>query len=300
MSICINRSKHTGLEICLSPGHLFTNFLLVFLIGLLSGQFGILHAMSSSKVSSVKDFGAKGDGISDDRANIQAALDALSAAGGGTLEVPAGTYLLNSYKQSLHPWFFYNLIVGSNIKIQGTPGAKFLQGPGGRAAQIPGATQVRNTVLVFGNQNYIVPEFQTLPLNGGFYSLQATTASSLSVTLSNPAQTSSFKVGDYVSMYSSTIGDVIPGETSQLTSVNTATGRLGLKYPLARSFNGNPVIANVSSLAIVNTGIDSMIVQGVEPLAATGVFGLTVSNSQFVTDTSVGAGNVTGFTLNTI
>ena len=219
---------------------------------------GTLQSMAApSKVISVKDYGAIRDGVTDDRLNIQAVIDSLSAAGGGTLEVPAGTYLLNSYSHSLHPWFFYNLIAGSNIKVQGTAGAKFLQGPAGRAAQIPGATQVRNTVLVFGNQNYIVPEFQTLPLNGGFYSLQPTMANSLSVILSNPAQASSFQVGDYVSLYASTLGDVIPGETSQVTSVNANTGILGLNHPLARSFSGNPVIANVAALATVNTGIDS-------------------------------------------
>ena len=41
---------------------------------------------------SVKDFGATGDGTTDDTAEIQAALDAVNAAGGGALYFPAGTY----------------------------------------------------------------------------------------------------------------------------------------------------------------------------------------------------------------
>ncbi|GAB3466185.1 M10 family metallopeptidase C-terminal domain-containing protein [Azotobacter salinestris] len=40
----------------------------------------------------VKDFGALGDGISDDTAAIQAAIDAAHAAGGGTVYLPAGEY----------------------------------------------------------------------------------------------------------------------------------------------------------------------------------------------------------------
>ncbi|MFC0708345.1 glycosyl hydrolase family 28-related protein, partial [Azorhizophilus paspali] len=40
----------------------------------------------------VKDFGALGDGVSDDRAAIQAAIDAAYAAGGGTVYLPAGEY----------------------------------------------------------------------------------------------------------------------------------------------------------------------------------------------------------------
>lgn len=43
---------------------------------------------------SVKDFGAKGDGVTDDRAAIQATFDALSARGGGTAYFPTGTYLV--------------------------------------------------------------------------------------------------------------------------------------------------------------------------------------------------------------
>ncbi|MET9096252.1 right-handed parallel beta-helix repeat-containing protein [Streptomyces cyaneofuscatus] len=45
---------------------------------------------------SVKDFGAKGDGIADDAPAIQAAITAASAAGGATLYIPAGRYALGA------------------------------------------------------------------------------------------------------------------------------------------------------------------------------------------------------------
>jgi hypothetical protein len=43
---------------------------------------------------SVKDFGAVGDGVTDDTAAIQAAIDYLGARGGGTITIPQGTYAI--------------------------------------------------------------------------------------------------------------------------------------------------------------------------------------------------------------
>lgn len=51
-------------------------------------------------VVSVKDFGAVGDGVTDDRAAFQAAVTAVIAAGRGTVYVPEGTYLINGTTSS--------------------------------------------------------------------------------------------------------------------------------------------------------------------------------------------------------
>ncbi len=45
---------------------------------------------------SVLDFGAVGDGVADDTAAIQAAIDSVNAAGGGNVIAPEGTYLCSS------------------------------------------------------------------------------------------------------------------------------------------------------------------------------------------------------------
>ncbi|MHB1922519.1 MAG: glycosyl hydrolase family 28-related protein, partial [Chitinophagaceae bacterium] len=44
----------------------------------------------------VRDYGAKGNGKSNDAPSINRAIDAAAASGGGTVYFPAGTYLSGS------------------------------------------------------------------------------------------------------------------------------------------------------------------------------------------------------------
>ena len=246
----------------------------------------------------VTAYGAVGDGVVDDAPAIQRAIQAATLAGGGTVCFPARTYLLNSHHASRHPWMFYNLIVGSNVTLSGQPGAKLLQGPGGRHSLPERATAVRNTVLAFG-LDYTTVRFQNTSYNGGFYSLKPTQAGATLVTLAKTQDASHFTKGDYVAIYAKTSGDVLPTETCQITSIDASTGAVGLEPSLARSFP-TPSIAKVTSLATTNVGVKNLMVQGPEPLAATEVFGFTAQDNRFVIDTSIGGSNVTGLNLNTL
>jgi hypothetical protein len=68
--------------------------------GFIQAGSGAVQRTVESKlqdVVSVKDFGAVGDGVADDTAAIQAAIDAVSAAGGGLVHIPNyGKYLIDS------------------------------------------------------------------------------------------------------------------------------------------------------------------------------------------------------------
>ena len=48
------------------------------------------------KSFNARDYGARGDGGTKDTAAIQKAIDACTQAGGGTVQLPAGTYLSGS------------------------------------------------------------------------------------------------------------------------------------------------------------------------------------------------------------
>ncbi len=74
-----------------------------------SGNTGWKNAvLAGDLVYNVKDYGAVGNGTTNDTAAIQAAMDAALAAGGGTVYFPAGTYRLTT-----------TLTLKSHIKYQG-------------------------------------------------------------------------------------------------------------------------------------------------------------------------------------
>lgn len=68
-----------------------------------------MAATSPAADCSVKDYGAKGDGKTDDTASFQKALDAAGHSGGGTVSVPGGNY-----------YFAGHLTVPDGVVLEGT------------------------------------------------------------------------------------------------------------------------------------------------------------------------------------
>ena len=62
------------------------------LIPLLTLAVGAIHANESQRVSSVRDYGANGNGVAENAASIQKAIDDAAAVGGGVVLFPAGEY----------------------------------------------------------------------------------------------------------------------------------------------------------------------------------------------------------------
>jgi parallel beta-helix repeat protein len=73
-----------------------------------------LAADSNAATINVRDKGAKGDGVHDDTAAIQAAIDALPAAG-GTVTIPDGNYMIDAAR---------SIELRSNTSLQMTPSAR--------------------------------------------------------------------------------------------------------------------------------------------------------------------------------
>ena len=67
--------------------------------------FGLEEGNDSARpvaqsVTNARDFGARGDGRADDRTAIQAAIDRVARSGGGTVLLPAGTYIVSRAGES--------------------------------------------------------------------------------------------------------------------------------------------------------------------------------------------------------
>src|SRR4051812_14135422 len=63
---------------------------------LICSVLALLVPQATAMSLDVRQFGAKGDGKTPDRDSINKAIDAAAEKGGGTVEVPAGTYLTGS------------------------------------------------------------------------------------------------------------------------------------------------------------------------------------------------------------
>ena len=92
-------------------------------------------------VFNVRSFGAVGDGTNLDSPAINQAIQAASAAGGGTVFVPAGTYLCGSIRltNNLHLYLDAGaIILGAPQAMNAYDATEALVGPGvsGRRAHV--------------------------------------------------------------------------------------------------------------------------------------------------------------------
>ena len=94
---------------------------------------GAEAAQPTTDTLNVKDFGAVGDGVTDDHEAMQAAIDAASQGlGGGKLYFPEGTYLVKKMvqlKSNIDIRLHDNATIVNGINFQGRPSIVFMTGP---------------------------------------------------------------------------------------------------------------------------------------------------------------------------
>ena len=93
-----------------------------------------------ARIYNIRDYGAKGDGTTLDTAALQAAIDACTADGGGTVLVPAGTFLIGATE------------LKSNVTLHIAASAKLLGSADGKQYHAVDAIPLSgDTTLVDGN-----------------------------------------------------------------------------------------------------------------------------------------------------
>ena len=214
----------------------------------------------------VRDFGALGDGTTNDQAAIQAAINACAVAGGGTVFFPKGTYLLNTRTVNS----LLNIPDGArNLRLLGEKGATL-------------TTTLGNTgfaMFISGGVDTAVIETMQEPV----YTLSGSyTTGVMSLTLATPAQASNFAVGDYILIRT---GQTIDGfsdqpdcEVNRVRARDTGTGVITLEWPTTKPYaqeyyvsgtsgrtstvvTANPApygVANINALTIVNLTIEGL------------------------------------------
>src|SRR4051812_44304313 len=87
------------------------------LLAALLGWSGAASAQSPPQACNVRDFGARGDGVSMDTQAINRAVEKCASGGGGTVYLPAGTYLSGTVRlrDNITLW------LDSGATLRGTP-----------------------------------------------------------------------------------------------------------------------------------------------------------------------------------
>lgn len=188
-----------------------------------------------AEVFNVKDFGALGDGSTDDAAAIQAALDACEAAGGGRVYFPPGTYKADS-----------QLVGGDGVEWIG-------DGPHAVTLDLSASTATGAFILIAGSETAL-PNLAT-QIDVGDTTVDFASAPALSA-------------GDLYMIYSTDVTTFASasyqGEFFTVAGVNgtTVTNRGGGSYDLYAT-GVDKVLAEVTPVSGAMKGLKVIFKQGV-------------------------------------
>lgn len=188
----------------------------------------VTYSMIDGASVNVLDYGAVGDGVTDDRAAFQAAVNAVIAAGRGTVFVPSGTYLINGTASSdsflngvLFPWD-NNYDIRPYLRLVGDGGVTIKAGSNNMVLFRVSTTFVEiSNIRILGNGKTNVTGIGVWPENVG------------NVTLTAPVSQS------YFVSHSVTIQDCYIGMDFQPGVTDTSNRQSGCFYHAVYNYHGN-------------------------------------------------------------
>lgn len=191
-----------------------------------------MSRLTDHGVYSALDYGAKGDGSTDDTAAIQAAIDACAAAGGGIVYFPPGTYLLSSVT-TIDSISWHLFVNSDNISFVGAGHASLL-----KTTQNALILHLAGSTKMVGKVNY--SRTANRYIDATVYAVASISRGATSFTCMTAADAANFSAGDYVFIRT---GQVLPGRTgqpdseiNQVVSADADTGVVTLRWPTVKSY----------------------------------------------------------------
>jgi hypothetical protein len=238
---------------------------------------------------SVKDFGARGDGITDDRPALQAAIDSLTK--GGTVSFPSGVYLMDSYITAKAGDNFNLVTSHDNLTFEPAPGSlrgsvRLVQGPHGWGS-LP--HRAFGPLAVFNSEFFLASPigqngYQNIHQNGGYSPLVGPiSAESQSVTFATKADAGRFAEGDWIAVSETTDQQIEPLEINQVVSASAETGVVALRWPQTQPYPTG-FAAKVTHMLRSNITIRGLILQGVIPCFLNDLFNFNMIDCKVLCD----------------
>jgi parallel beta-helix repeat protein len=249
-------------------------------------------------VYNVRLYGAAGDGVANDTAAIQAAIDAAAAAGGGDVIVPNGDYLENE------------LALKSGVRIVGQGGARFIKLPGtfsdtNNAINISGsvsATASNASANVSVGASSIAVVDGSLFSSGDWCLVRDNTWAQAGVAGRNQEIVRVSSVAtNTVNFKSATIGAYLTSDTAELVKITPVVGAsvAGIEIVVPTGTNtGGGVYANVTALCSVEnckiSGANDNASIQFDRSANVRIFGNTLFDGQSITTSGYGYAIIVG------
>ncbi len=185
-------------------------------------------------------YGATGDGVTDDKAAIQLAIDAAGAAGGGIVYFPPGTYLLTALEVASEAHLQNDW---SNVHFLGAPGATLK------------ATDAYSMIYQGSHTKFVD---QTV------YAVTAAVArGAMSITTATAAHAGNFAAGDYIYIRT---GQTVAGLTSQpdaeinqVVTATAGTGVITLAWPVSKAYAQEYYISGTTGFTSTNSTANAAI-----------------------------------------